>query len=99
MAYLSRIIILDEPELGLHPAALGLLAGMLKQASEHCQILAATQSTPLLNHFDFQDVIVADSRDGSSTFNRLIEADYAAWLEDYSIGDLWERNVIGGGPN
>jgi len=95
---LPPFIVLDEPELGLHPAAIGILAGMLKQASVHSQLLVATQSTTLLNHFDAKDVIVVDSKDGISTFRRLDPEPYREWIEEYGLSDLWERNVIGGGP-
>jgi len=95
---LPPFIVLDEPELGLHPAAIGILAGMLKQASVHAQVLVATQSATLLNHFKAEDVIVVDSKDGVSSFRRLDPVVYREWIDEYGLSDLWERNVIGGGP-
>jgi predicted ATPase len=95
---LPPLIVIDEPELGLHPAAIGILAGMLKQASQHAQVIVATQSATLLNHFDAEDVIVVDSKDGVSSFRRLDPEPYREWIEEYGLSDLWERNVIGGGP-
>lgn len=90
-------IIIDEPELGLHPEAIGILAELIKLASERSQIILATQSPLLLDQFSIKDIIIAKRKDGASTFVRLNEQDYAAWLEDYSIGELWIKNVIQGG--
>lgn len=92
------LLSIDEPELGLHPSALSLVAGLIKKASRFCQVVVATQSAALLDHFDPADVIVVNVRDGTSTFERLPADALAGWLEDYSLGNLWERNVFGGGP-
>jgi predicted ATPase len=93
-----EMIVLDEPELGLHPAALAVLADLMKSASRHSQLVIATQSTALLDHFEVDDIITVNLRDGSSTFERLDPEALKEWLEDYSLSELWERNVIGGGP-
>ena len=97
---LPTLLVLDEPELGLHPAAVNVVAALMKQASLHCQILIATQSTALLDEFEPSQVIVVERDDATkaSTFERLDPASYAEWLEKYSLHELWERNVIGGGP-
>lgn len=95
---LPELIVLDEPELGLHPAALSVLADLLKSASRHSQLLIATQSTALIDHFEVDDVITVNLRDGCSTFQRLDPVGLKEWLEDYQLSELWERNVIGGGP-
>ncbi|MDE3258214.1 MAG: AAA family ATPase [Gemmatimonadota bacterium] len=92
------VVLLDEPELGLHPFAITLLASMLKQASEESQIIVATQSPVLLDHIDPKDVIVADRVNRATTFERLDSKRLAAWLEEYSLGQLWEKNEIGGRP-
>jgi predicted ATPase len=91
-------VLLDEPELGLHPFAVTVLAGLIKSLSLYRQIVLATQSTPLLDHFDPQDVVVVDRTDRVSTFRRLDPVALADWLEEYSLGELWEKNVLGGRP-
>jgi len=93
-------IIIDEPELGLHPAAIALLAEMFRSvtAGRRTQVLASTQSVTLVNQFEPEDVIVVDRQDEESVFKRMSDMDKDKWLEDYGIGDLWEKNVIGGRP-
>lgn len=90
-------IIVDEPELGLHPYAITMFADMVKQISSKKQIIISTQSVELLNEFDVEDVIVVNrAEDGSSTFNRLNENELEIWLDNYSLGDLWQKNILGG---
>lgn len=95
---LPSLIVIDEPELGLHPLAIRLLAEMLDAASEHTQILVATQSVTLLDNFPIEQIIVTEHDGKSSVFRRLAAEKYQAWLENYSIGELWEKNVLGGRP-
>ena len=95
---LPALIVLDEPELGLHPAALAILADLLMSAARHSQILVATQSAALIDHFEVDDIITVNLRDGCSTFERLDPNGLKDWLEDYTVSELWQRNVIGGGP-
>jgi predicted ATPase len=95
---MPSLIIVDEPELGLHPLAIRLLAEMLDAASEHTQILVATQSVTLLDNFPIEQVIVADHDGRGSLFRRLKADDYRMWLENFSVGELWEKNVFGGRP-
>ena len=92
------VILLDEPELGLHPYAITLLASMVKQASVKTQIILATQSPTLLDHFDPEDVLVADRENGETRFSRLDSEKLAEWLREYSLGQLWEKNELGGRP-
>ena len=92
-------IIIDEPELGLHPMAISLLADMVKTAARHTQVIVATQCPQLIDHFGVEDLIVARRSDGASTFDRLNPEDFKTWLEDYSLGELWQKNVINGGPS
>jgi predicted ATPase len=97
-AELPDVIILDEPELGLHPNALEIVAGLMRAASTRTQVLVATQSQTFLNFFEPSEIITVESREGRSQFQRLEAAQLTEWLEDYTIGELWQRNVIGGGP-
>lgn len=92
------LILLDEPELGLHPFAIRILAEMLEAASKRVQVLLATQSVTLLNNFAPKDVIVAENDGQKTTFSRLDEEKLRGWLEEFSIGELWEKNVLGGRP-
>jgi predicted ATPase len=92
------VILVDEPELGLHPAALTMLASLIKMASEKTQVIVSTQSPLLLDHFQPEDVLVADRVEGSTQFTRLDSAKLGDWLQDYSLGQLWEKNEFGGRP-
>jgi predicted ATPase len=92
------LILLDEPELGLHPYAIRILAEMLEAAAKRSQVLLATQSVTLLNQFAPADVLVAENTGGATTFKRLDEAALAQWLAEFSLGELWEKNVLGGRP-
>lgn len=96
--FLPSVILVDEPELGLHPAAIAMLASLVKQASVKTQVILSTQSPLLLDHFQPEDVLVADRVDGGTQFTRLDSAKLTNWLEDYSLGQLWEKNELGGRP-
>jgi len=92
------VILVDEPELGLHPYAIEVLASLIRQASVSTQVIVATQSSLLLDHFAPEDVLVANRVDGGTQLKRLDSGRLAAWLEDYSLGQLWEKNEFGGRP-
>jgi predicted ATPase len=98
--FLPKVIILDEPELGLHPSAIGYLAGMIKAASIQTQIIIATQSQRLIDEFELEDIVIVErSNESNSTiFLRKNPNDLTNWLEEYSLSELWEKNVIGGQP-
>jgi len=91
-------ILLDEPELGLHPYALTLMAGLIQKASLKTQVIVSTQSSPLIDHFEPEDIVVVERKNGESIFKRLNKADLKVWLDDYSLGELWQKNVFGGRP-
>ncbi len=96
---LPSVILLDEPELGLHPAAIGLVAQMIKQLSYDRQIVVATQSPLLVDEFRLDEIIVLDLEDGKTKLRKLNAEDYKAWLEqDYRPSQLWQKNVLGGRP-
>lgn len=92
------VILVDEPELGLHPYAITMLASLVKQAATRTQVILSTQSPFLLDHFQPEDVLVADRVGRETRFTRLETASLATWLEDYSLGQLWEKNELGGRP-
>ena len=94
-------IVIDEPELGLHPAAISAVADMMHEVTErprYKQIIISTQSVDMLNEFDVDDIIVVDRDNGESKFRRLDESSLEDWLEEYTLGDLWNKNVLGGRP-
>jgi predicted ATPase len=93
------IILVDEPELGLHPYAIAMLASLVKQASLTTQVILSTQSALLLDHFQPEDVLVAERVNGGTRLTRLESSRLESWLEDYSLGQLWEKNEFGGRPS
>ncbi len=93
------ILLIDEPELGLHPHALEVLGGLLRKASADSQVIVSTQAAPLVSQFEPEDVVVVDRRHGASEFRRLQAQDLEAWLEEYTLGELWQKNYIEGASN
>jgi predicted ATPase len=96
---LPSVVAIDEPEIGLHPYALEIIAALVKSASVHCTVVLATQSAGLVNHFAPEDIITVTREKSESKFERQNSETLAAWLEDYAIGEIWERNLIGGTPS
>ena len=92
-------IIIDEPELGLHPYAITLLGSLLRSASQRMQVIVSTQSVPLVNEFSVDDLVVVEREQEATVFKRYDENEFADWLKDYTIGELWEKNILGGRPN
>jgi predicted ATPase len=96
---LPYLIIVDEPELGLHPYALNDVASLFRAAANHSQVLISTQSSTFLDNFEPEDIIVVEHDGEQSSFARQTADSLSPWLEDYSIGEVWEKNVMGGGPH
>ena len=97
--FMPATILIDEPELGLHPYAIKVLANLIKSTAIDHQIIISTQSVELLNEFTLEDLIVVDKIKGDSTFTRLDSEKLSEWLDEYSLGELWKKNIIGGRPN
>lgn len=97
--FMPETILIDEPELGLHPYAISILAALIKKASVDKQIIISTQSVELVNEFTADDIIVVNHNNDHSEFERLDSRKLHAWLEeDYTLGELWKSNIIGGRP-
>jgi predicted ATPase len=95
---LPACIIVDEPELGLHPYAQAIIAGLFRAASVHTQVIISTQSCTFLDYFEPENVVVVERKKSASDFRRPPTAFLDDWLKDYSLGEIWQKNVIGGGP-
>ena len=96
---LPILIVVDEPELGLHPYALNVIASLLREASCHTQVLVSTQSSTFLDSFEPEDIVVVERNDEATEFRRPNTEKLEKWLHDYSLGEVWQKNVIGGGPH
>ena len=96
---LPDVLILDEPELGLHPYAINIIGSLINSVSNHCQVILATQSTLLIDCFAPEDIIVVERDKRQSTFQRLDPSELEDWLEEYSLSELWNKNVLGGRPS
>lgn len=96
--FMPSAILIDEPELGLHPYAITVLGSLMKSASAQHQVIVSTQSVELVNEFEAEDLIVVDREQGASTFKRLDSDDLKEWLDEYSLGELWKKNLLGGRP-
>ncbi|MFL9485021.1 AAA family ATPase [Chitinophagaceae bacterium LWZ2-11] len=91
-------IIIDEPELGLHPAAITKLSAMIQSASKSAQIIVSTQSINLLDQFNPEDILVVEREDGQTVFKRLSKDELGEWLDSYTLSELWKKNILGGRP-
>ena len=95
---LPRIILLDEPELGLHPFAISLVSHMVKSLAQRRQVIVATQSPHFVDAFNLDEIVVLNMRNGRTEAKRLSEDEFGHWLEEYTTGELWRKNVLGGYP-
>ncbi|GAB4181551.1 MAG: hypothetical protein Fur006_16690 [Coleofasciculaceae cyanobacterium] len=96
---LPDVLILDEPELGLDPYAINIIGGLINSVSLHSQVILATQSTLLIDCFEPKDIIVVERKNRQSYFIRQDASNLEDWLEEYSLSELWNKNIIGGRPN
>jgi len=96
---LPSVLAIDEPELGLHPYAMNVLGSLIRKASTHSQVILATQSVNLVDQFQPEEIVAVERTGNVSTFRRLRSEELAEWLDEYSLSDLWEKNVIGGRPS
>jgi predicted ATPase len=96
---LPDVLLLDEPELGLHPTAIALVGGMIKALAEERQVIVATQSPLLVDAFGLDEIFVLELQDGRTEFCKLAPDDYRVWLDDnFKSGELWQKNLLGGRP-
>ena len=96
---LPYLIVVDEPEIGLHPYALNVIASLFQSASNHTQVLISTQSSTFLDGFEPEDIVVVERKGEATEFSRPDAGQLTSWLEDYSLGETWEKNIIGGSPH
>ncbi len=100
-----KLILIDEPELGLHPFAVAALADLIKFAGQRSQIIVSTQSVQLLNAFDPEtedaegcSILIVENHNGATSVTPTTPEILADWIEEYSIGELWQMNILGGKP-
>lgn len=96
---LPELICIDEPELGLHPFAINVLSDLLKGASTKSQIIVSTQSVTLVDTLEPDDLIVVDKKNGESVFSRVNKERLIQWMQEYTLGEIWEKNIISGRPS
>lgn len=95
---LPAVLFLDEPELGLHPSAIDLVTGLIKAASYHCQVFVATQSVSMVNNFELEDLVIIERKGHASVYSRPDKEAVKTYLEEFTTGEIWEKNIIGGRP-
>lgn len=86
------VAIIDEPELGLFPRAIETLVDAIRSASNHCQIVLATQSNRLVRYLNPTSLICCSWRDGQSTVERVNPIEQFEFMDNYTLGDYIERN-------
>jgi len=96
---MPETVLIDEPELGLHPYAINILSSLIQRASQKKQLIISSQSVELVNHFNPENIIVINREINKTVFKRLDAEKLASWLEEYSLGELWKQNIFGGRPS
>lgn len=96
--FMPATILVDEPELGLHPYAITVLGALMKSTSEKHQMIVSTQSVELVNEFEVEDLIIVDKLEGGSTLKRPDVTALSEWLNEFALGELWKKNLLGGRP-
>ena len=95
---LPGVVLLDEPELGLHPKAISLVGDMIRALAESRQVIVATQSPLLLDAFELDQVFVLEARDGRTEVRSPDREALRDWLEEFTVGEIWQKNLLGGRP-
>ena len=96
----APLICIEEPELGLHPDALQLVAEILLDASKSTQLIVTTHSEALVDALtDHPESVLVCERDfdNSTQMERLSKKKLEVWLKRYTLGELWRKGEIGGG--
>jgi len=96
---MPEIILIDEPELGLHPYAINILSSLIQRASEKKQLIISSQSVELIDNFNPDDLVIINHKNNRTVFNRLDNDKLKVWLEEYSLSELWKSNLLGGRPS
>lgn len=96
---LPDAILIDEPELGLHPYAIAVLASLMRSAATRTQIIVSTQSVSLVNQFEPEELLIVERKDQATVIERVDPERLFGWLDEYALGELWEKNVLGGRPS
>ncbi len=92
---LPTVIILDEPEKGLDPLAISVIAPLIEQTSDRCQVIVATQSSAFLDYFAAEDITVVERAEQETKLRRLTSEELDAWLDEYDMNEQWEEKPVG----
>jgi predicted ATPase len=94
----SPLICIDEPELGLHPDWVKVVAELLQSASERTQVIVTTHSPQLVSKLRPEQLVVSEKEDGRSLLRPLSGENLEKWLKEFTLGDLWTAGHFGGRP-
>ncbi len=92
------LICIDEPELGLHPALIRIIAELLKDAATRTQLVVATHSPELVSHLEPEDILIVENIKGATEMRRLSSDELKTWLKEYTLAELWLARDLGGNP-